>query len=108
MRDDGDTLAEISFVGEAIVWHGPAPHVFVRIPDEHVATLRDAARRASYGWGCIPVEAIVREVAFTTSLFPKDGGYLLPLKAAVRRSADIAPDDVVAVTLTVRAPASQA
>ena len=39
--------------------------------------------------------------SWTTSLFPKDGGYLVPLKDRVRTTEDIAQDDVVEVVLTV-------
>ena len=57
----------------------------------------------TYGWGMIPVEARVREVGFKTSLFPKDQTYLLPLKAAARRAANITAGDVVEV-VTIRPP----
>jgi hypothetical protein len=56
----------------------------------------------TYGWGVIPVEAQVGGADFTTSLFPKDGGYLLPLKDAVRRPAGITVGDEISVELTVR------
>ncbi|NUS49993.1 MAG: DUF1905 domain-containing protein, partial [Nocardioidaceae bacterium] len=55
---------------------------------------------ATYGWGVIPVEVRLGEVAFETSLFPKDGGYLLPLKKAVR--GRLGAGDDVAVEMTVR------
>ncbi|GAB3939047.1 hypothetical protein GCM10027614_20420 [Micromonospora vulcania] len=38
-----------------------------------------------------------------TSLFPKDGGYVLPLRDSVRNKEDIALADVVHVRLVVRA-----
>jgi hypothetical protein len=50
----------------------------------------------------IPVEARIGEVAFTTSLFPKDGGYLLPLKNAVRKPEGLAAGDEVSVEMTIR------
>jgi hypothetical protein len=40
-------------------------------------------------------------VAFTTSLFPKDGGYLLPLKDAVRRKSGVTAGDAVAIEMTL-------
>jgi hypothetical protein len=52
--------------------------------------------------GVIPVEARVGEVAFTTSLFPKNGGYLLPLKDAVRKPQGLSAGDDVTVEMTVR------
>lgn len=42
-----------------------------------------------------PLAARLGGVAFTTSLFPKDGGYLLPLKDAVRRTAGVTAGDRV-------------
>ena len=43
---------------------------------------------ATYGWGVIPVVARIGDVEFETSLFPKDGGYLLPLKDARPQAAE--------------------
>jgi len=96
-------LIEIDFTAEVVEWRGPAPFFFAAIPARHVDALREAARAASYGWGVVPVEARIGGAAFTTSLFPRDGGYLLPLKDAVRRAADITLGDRIAVHLAVKA-----
>jgi hypothetical protein len=90
------------FTGRVIEWRGPSPYYFVPVPDEESADIREVAAMASYGWGVIPVEARIGEVGFTTSLFPKDGGYLLPLKNAVRKPQGLAADDTVIVEMTVR------
>jgi hypothetical protein len=37
---------------------------------------------------------------YYTSLFPKDGGYLLPIKAAIRKAERIELGDVVSISLT--------
>lgn len=65
--------------------------------------MRHAARMASYGWGVVPVQAVVKGVAYTSSLFPKDGGYLLPLKVTVRRKAGVVLGDAVTVEIRVMA-----
>ncbi|TXS54462.1 DUF1905 domain-containing protein [Streptomyces sp. uw30] len=93
---------ELAFTGSVIEWRGPAPYYFVRVPDQESADIREVAAMATYGWGVIPVEATVGEVAFETSLFPKDGGYLLPLKNAVRRPQGLGSGDEVTVRMTVR------
>ncbi|MGW6904171.1 MULTISPECIES: DUF1905 domain-containing protein [unclassified Streptomyces] len=93
---------ELAFSGQVIEWRGPAPYYFVRVPDEESADIQQVASMATYGWGVIPVEARVGEVAFETSLFPKDGGYLLPLKNAVRKPQGLGSGDEVAVEMTVR------
>ncbi len=91
---------DFEFEGPVIEWRGPAPFYFLRIPEEDSEDIKLAAKGIEY-WGQVPVVVRVGEVEFTTALFPKDGRYLLPLKAAVRRLAGIEPDSVIAVGLDV-------
>lgn len=93
---------ELSFGGRLIEWRGPSPYYFVALPDEETADVREVASVATYGWGVIPVEARIGEIAFATSLFPKDGTYLLPVKDRVRKPLGLAAGDDVTVELTVR------
>ena len=93
---------ELAFTGTVIEWRGPAPYYFVPVPEEESADIRSVAAAASYGWGVIPVEAHIGDTAFETSLFPKDGMYLLPLKNAVRGPRGLSAGDDVAVRMTVR------
>lgn len=75
--------------GICIEWRGPAPHHFLPLPPDAADLVGDVAPRLSYGWGCVPVTATIGRSQFRTSLMPKDGGYLLPLKVAVRRREGI-------------------
>ena len=93
---------DLEFSGEVIWWRGPAPWHFVMVPDPQSAEIEAVSRMATYGWGVIPVAARIGETDFETSLFPKDGGYLLPLKDAVRGPEGIRPGDSVTVDMTVR------
>lgn len=93
---------ELAFTGEVVEWRGPAPHLFVALPEPAAAAIADVAPMATYGWGCIPVSASVGGLDFETSLFPRHGGYLLPLKVAVRRPLGIEVGDEVAVELRVQ------
>ena len=82
--------------GEGGSWH------FVTIPPEEAVEIRleAAASGIRRGFGSVRVAARINGVAWKTSIFPqKSGGYLLPVKAAVRRDAGIAADDVVTVTI---------
>ena len=97
-----DHLDAVTFAGRVIEWRGPAPYYYVPVPAEESADIREVAAWASYGWGVVPVTARVGDVEFHTSLFPREGRYLLPLKDAVRRSAALTLDSEVSVTLTVR------
>ncbi|MFJ9520193.1 DUF1905 domain-containing protein [Kitasatospora sp. NPDC101801] len=93
---------DIVFTSRVIEWRGPSPFYFVPVPAEQATEVRQVAAMATYGWGVVPVEARIGGTAFATSLFPKDGGYLLPLKAAVRRPLDLSAGDEVHVAMTVR------
>ncbi len=83
---DSDGM-EFDFTGPLVEWRGPAPYFFVRIPDDDSDDVKEAARGLEY-WGQVAVRVRIGEVEFDTALFPKDGGYLLPLKAAVRREVE--------------------
>jgi hypothetical protein len=93
---------ELRFNGPVIEWRGPAPYHFVPVPDDECADIQAVAALVTYGWGVIPVAARIHEVTFETSLFPKDGGYLLPLKDAVRKPLAVSPGDDVSVEMTIQ------
>jgi hypothetical protein len=88
-----------SFEGRIVEWRGPAPYYYVPVPEPEAGDIHEVAAFATYGWGVIPVEARIDDVRFTTSLFPKDGGYLVPLKDRVRKGAGIVAGDVVRLRL---------
>lgn len=94
---------EVTVTGEVWHWRGPAPHHFVTVPPEQSAAISDVAAALTYGWGCLPVHGRVGDTEFTTSLIPRDGGYLIPLKVAVRRAEGVELGDIVSVTLTLDA-----
>jgi hypothetical protein len=91
----------LRFTATIIEWRGPSPYFYAPIPLEHVDDIQQASRVVSYGWGVIPVEAVIGMVAFTTSLFPKSETYLLPLKADVRRRCAITVGDTIDIAMTL-------
>jgi hypothetical protein len=93
-------VGEFEFEGPIVEWRGPAPFFFVRLADELSADLKIAAAGLEY-WGQVAVIVEIGGVEFTTALFPKDGVYLLPLKAAVRKAAGIQLGGSVAGRLSV-------
>ena len=95
-------LVRYSFSGRVIEWRGPAPYYYVVVPASVSADIQELAAAVSYGWGAIPVEASIGGTTFTTSLFPKDGRYLLPLKDKVRRPLGLDVDDEVTGELHLR------
>lgn len=91
----------LEFTDRIWYWKGPAPWYFVTVPDDECLDLAEASAVVSYGWGMIPVTAQIGETDWKTSLWPKDGRYIVPVKAAVRRAERLAVGDMVTVRLTV-------
>ena len=92
---------ELEFSGPVVEWRGPAPYYFVALPENEAGVVDDHKAMLTYGWGAIPATVQVGNTEFTTSLFPRDGGYLLPLKDKVRHAEGIEEGAVVQVRLTL-------
>lgn len=92
---------QLEFTGQIWEWRGPAPYHFVSVPDDECAELQRVAPVVSYGWGMIPATVRIGTTDVTTALWPKDGGYVVPLKEKIRRAESLALGDVVTIGLTV-------
>jgi Domain of unknown function (DUF1905) len=94
-----DVRLDLQFTGDIWHWRGPAPFYFVTVPEDPSAQLHEVARAVTYGWGMLPVRARIGATEWRTSLWPKDGQYVLPLKVAVRRAERIDEGDTVTARL---------
>lgn len=82
--------------GASASWH------FIDVPTADAVDIRAHSLVSRGGFGSVRVEARIGEVVWRTSVFPqKSGGYLLPVKADVRRRAGIAAGDEVTVALEI-------
>jgi hypothetical protein len=73
---------------------------FITVPEEQSDEIRAHAFGNPRGFRSVKVEATVGDVIWRTSVFPlNSGGYLLPVKAEVRRKANIGAGDEVTVEL---------
>jgi hypothetical protein len=82
--------------GETGSWH------FITVPEEQSDEIRAHCLSEMRGFKSARVEARVGDVTWRTSVFPmKSGGYILPVKAEVRRKAQIAAGDEISVRLTL-------
>ena len=93
---------DIKFSGKIWFWKGPAPWFFVTVPAEQSRDLNAISGLVTYGWGVIPVHARIGKTEWKTSLFPKDGLYLVPIKASVRKRENLEEGHNVTVRLEVR------
>ncbi len=89
----------IEFEGEIFYWRGPAPFLFVAVPEEQSRNLKAISAMVTYGWGVIPVHARIGKTEWKTSLFPKGGRYLVPIRVSVQRSEHLDVGDSVTVRL---------
>jgi len=89
----------VEFSGPIWHWRGPAPFYFVTVPADESDALHVIANVVTYGWGMIPVTVHIGQTVFKTALWPKDGAYIVPLKASVRKAERLAEGDVVTIRL---------
>jgi hypothetical protein len=94
---------EVAFSGDLWFWRGPSPYHFVTLPADESAQVKAVSSGVTYGWGMVPVTAMIGSTSWTTSLFPKDGGYLLPVKDAVRTAESLEIGDTVGVVVAITA-----
>lgn len=77
---------------------------FLTIDGETATAIRAHATNAA-AWGSVYVEATIGKTTWRTSLFPSKqaGGWLLPLKAAVRKAEKIFEGSDIEVVLALAA-----
>jgi len=92
----------IEFEGEIFYWRGPAPFLFVAVPEKPSRDIKAISAMVTYGWGVIPVHVRIGNTAWKTSLFPKEGRYLVPIRMSVQKSENLKVGDKVTIQLEVR------
>ena len=94
-------MMKIEFDGEIWFWQGPAPWYFVTVPQKECGDIHAISGSVSYGWGVIPASVRIGETVYTTSLFPKNGSYIVPIKASVRKAEGLEEGDSVSVGVEI-------
>lgn len=103
---------DVTHMGTVWLWQGPegsAAWHFLVIdgPACEAIAAHEAMRRLELGrgrgFGSVRVEARIGRTCWRTSLFPSKahGGYLLPVKLAVRKAEDLAAGDLAEVRLAL-------
>ena len=101
MLPDEAPSVDLDFDGEVVHWRGPSPYHFVAIPEDECRDIAALSPLVTYGWGVIPVRAELGTTVWTTSLFPRKGRYLLPVRDAVRIAEGIDVGDTVRVRMSI-------
>jgi hypothetical protein len=92
----------ITFTSLLWIWRGEAAGrwYFVTVPEEQCAEIKVHSLGQARGFGSVRVDARIGSVQWRTSVFPLNkGGYLLPIKAEIRRKAGLSVGDEVPVSL---------
>lgn len=78
-------------------WH------FLTIDGQTAAEIRFAALGRTGGFGSIKVAARIGRTSWNTSIFPQrdSAGFILPIKASVRKREGLTEGDAVTVALTL-------
>lgn len=84
-------------------WRGPSPFHFVTVPPVESEMIHEVASVVTYGWGMIPASVTVGASTVTTALWPKDGGYIVPIKKALQDREGLGVDDVIEIVLDIDA-----
>ena len=100
-----------AFTGPMWLWRGAAKDGtptttawhFITIDGEVAESIRAAAPGRTAAWGSVYVSVTIGETAWRTSVFPSKnvGGYLLPVKASVRKAEAVGEGDLVTVQLSL-------
>ena len=92
----------LEFKGKIFQWRGPAPYLFVAVPEKESANIKSVSKLLTYGWGVIPVIVKVGKTEWKTSLFPKDGRYLVPIKMLAQNAEKLKEGDEIKLRLEFR------
>ena len=96
-----------SFTGQCWLWQSEAAawH-FISLPkekSEEIKFFNENMRQKKRGWGSVRVKAKIGDTSWKTSIFPqaKEGAYILPIKAEVRKKEKILAGNKVVVALII-------
>lgn len=95
---------EIETSGPLIKWSGDkASWFFVILSGDVVGEIHYAAMGRTGGFGSVKVRATIGDTTWETSLFPhkEAAGFVLPVKAAVRKAEGLSEGDAVALSLRI-------
>lgn len=99
-----EPMEPCTFSADLWIWEAKQPSTgwtFVTVPDEFTEEIRMLGGPAR-GFGSVRVEVQAGDQTWQTSVFPeKDRGFVLPIKAPVRRRLGLEAGDAIDLVLQV-------
>ena len=95
---------ELSLKSKVMLYPGMAGWHFAFVDKKTSEKIkRSQINKKRIGWGSVPVTITLGKTIWKTSIFPdKDGTYLLPLKAEVRKNEGVYVDDIIRFKCVLR------
>lgn len=96
----------MNFTFQAKLWlyQGDGAWVFATLPEDVSSDIKELAKGAPRkGFGSVKVSVSLNGVEWKTSIFPdsKLNAYILPVKKAVRKQANVSVDNVCKFTIAL-------
>ncbi len=88
--------------GKIWLWDGEAAWHFFSIPKKYSKDIKSITSHIRRGFGSVKVEAQIGKTKWRTSIFPtKEGEYLLPIKAQVRKVEKLKSNQNTTVIISI-------
>lgn len=96
-------MIDFTFRAPLWLWKEGATWHFITVPEEPSAAIKSFAPEAKRGFGSVRVKVSLGTSEWQTSVFPskESGGYVLPIKKAVRTAEGLCVDDEAEITLEI-------
>lgn len=91
----------VTFNAELWIWDARRDDswTFVSVPEDVSEDIRELATGPRRGFGSVRVQATIGGSQWRTSIFPGSTGYVMPVKAKVRKAEGLAEGDTTSVTI---------
>lgn len=96
-------MLDFTFRAPLWLWKEGATWHFITVPEEPSAAIKSFAPEAKRGFGSVRMSVKIGQTTWRTSVFPsrETGGYILPIKKAVRTAEGLNVGDTAKVTLEI-------
>lgn len=96
-------MIDFTFRARLWLWKEGATWHFISVPEDPSGAIKSFAPDAKRGFGSVRVKVKIGKSEWRTSVFPskESGGYVLPIKKAVRTAENLRVGDEADITLEI-------
>lgn len=96
------SLPTFKISGKIWLWNGEAAWHFFSVPKKISKDIKSITSHIRRGFGSVKVKVQIGKTKWNTSIFPtKEGEYLLPIKAQVRKVEKLKTNQKISVVITL-------